>query len=166
VSGRGLDVFQRQGIFEKGQQSAHTLVSGNREHRTLVAHMIKADGTAYPPSFIFKEKRLPVNCLEGAPPGDMAWCQENAWMESDAFYCYLTESYYPAALKEEEISASKPVLHLVDGHKTHVTSNVIHFGLSHHIHITIFHPHSSHFCQPLNLRCFSALWEYARQAYM
>jgi hypothetical protein len=164
-SGRSLDVFQRQGIFEKGQQSAHTLVSGNREHCTLVAH-IKADGTAYPPNFIFKGRRLPVNCLINAPPGAMAWCQDNAWMDSDAFYRYLIEFYYPAALKEGEISASKPLLLFVDGHKTHVTSEVIDFGLSHHIHIMTFHPHSSHFCQPLDLRCFSALWEYVRQAYM
>jgi hypothetical protein len=164
-SGRMLDVFQRLGIFEKRQKSAHTIVSGNREHCTLLAH-IKADGTAYPPCFIFQGKKLPVNCLKNAPPGAGAWCQENAWMDSPAFYHHMTDFYYLLALKEGEISAQKPLLLILDGHKTHVTLDMIEFGIAHHIYIVTCAPNSSHLSQPLDLRCFSTLLEFVRQAYM
>jgi hypothetical protein len=156
-SGRLLDVFQRTGIFEKGQQSAHSCVTGNREHCSLLAH-IKADRTAFPPCFIFQGKILAVGVLDGAPPGAGAWCQDNAWMDSPAFLRYLKEFYYPLAIKEGKVSAKKPLLLIFDGQKTHVTSEVIEFGLAHHIIIATVAPHSSHLSQPLDVRAFSALW--------
>lgn len=82
---------------------------------------IAASGDVLPPTIVLASQRFKENPLEGGLTGAFLGRSEPGWMNSEVFYEYVANSFLPW-VKQQNIP--KPVLLLVDGHSSHVSSHV------------------------------------------
>lgn len=100
-----------------------------------------------PPLFIFPRVRMKPELMDNAPPGSIALPQVTGWMQSDIFTRWFNHFILNAAP-----SAERPVLLILDGHKTRTTNrDVINLARDNHESILYLPPHCSHRLQPLDV---------------
>lgn len=134
-------------VGEVGYPSTRTVSSPGRDNITVLL-TASASGRKLPPVVVFKG----VNIWdEWIPPRDRIYpdmsfsATKNGWMESETFEKFFEKTFLPS-LGEES-----PALVICDGHKTHVSLQVINVARRKNITILILPPHSSHILQPLDL---------------
>ncbi|XP_060603827.1 uncharacterized protein LOC132756711 [Ruditapes philippinarum] len=116
------------------------------------------------PMIIYPGQRFSYNPLEGFEEAAMGR-SENGWMDSEVFISWLKEVFIPCV---EARKVKKPILLLVDGHKTHITMEASNICVENGIEMYCLLEHSSHLTQPLDLRLFGSLkqsWREAVRAY-
>jgi hypothetical protein len=82
-------------------------------------------------------------------------------MDTEVFCNWLLNVFIPAI---NERRSTKPVLLLIDGHKTHVTMQASDICVENGVELYCLLEHASHVMQPLDLRPFSQLKRTWRQA--
>lgn len=120
---------------------------GNTKWLVTVLACASAAGNTLPPMFIFKNQsgRVPNGVQEGAPSWTLYTIQKAGWIDKDLYFKWFCEVFL------KHIPAECPALLLVDGHKAHVTIDVIQAALDNSIHGFCFPAHTSHLLQPLDL---------------
>jgi len=125
---------------------------------------VSATGHYIQPMIIYPGQQFSYNPLEGFEEAAMGR-SDNGWMDSEVFTSWLTEVFIPEI---EARHVKKPVLLLLDGHKTHITMKASNICVQHGIELYCLLEHSSHLTQPLDLRLFGNLkqsWREAVRAY-
>ena len=112
-----------------------------------------AAGHYIQPMIIYPGQRFSYNPLEGFEKAALGR-SENGWMDSELFTSWLKEVFIPGV---EARHIKKPVLLLLDGHKTHITTKASDICVQHGIELYCLLEHSYHLTQSLDLRLYGIL---------
>lgn len=110
---------------------------------------------------VFSYERIPANIAASEPDEWAVGKSESGWMCSHTFYEYITNIFNPWL---EEMKIKKPVLFIVDGHKSHLTLHLSNFCSENGIEIIALFPNSTHILQPLDLAVFRPLKVFWKKA--
>ena len=151
-SGFEFDAINKIVAAAKGSRHIPRISKGQHEKVTVLASA-SAAGNSIPPMFIFKSQsgRVPNGVQEGAPAGTLFMAQKSGWIEKDLYLKWFKEVFL------RSVPAERPILLLVDGHKAHVTMDVIEEAVANKILIFCLPAHASHLLQPLDLSLFGPL---------
>jgi transposase len=106
-----------------------------------------------PPYIIHKAQQLydqwiPKNVF----PGTRFNCTPSGWSEENVFFDWLCYHFIPSTKK-----VKKPILLLMDGHNSHLSTRIIKHCMDHGIHLECLPPHTTTILQPLDVLTFSKL---------
>lgn len=127
-----------------------SVTSGGRVNITVIG-CGNALGHQIPPYFIFPGQRMNQDLLEGKTPGADGTVSESGWSNSEVFMKYLSQhllKYLPQRTQDH------PVLLMYDGHKSHVSLDVIDWAKENHVVLFVLPAHTSHVLQPMDIGCF------------
>ena len=127
-----------------------SVTSASRTNVTVIG-CGNALGHQVPPYLIFPGVRMRGELLEGKTVGADGTVTESGWCNSDVFHEYLVShmiKYLP------ERSPQSPVLVMYDGHKSHVSINLIDWAKEENIILFVLPAHTSHILQPMDVGCF------------
>ena len=109
-----------------------------------------ASGYTIPPYFVFPGKRFSEKLMQGATPGAAGCVSESVWSNSEIFKSYLKDHF----IKYVPGRTDDHVLLLFDGHKSHISVDVITWAQSYNIIMYVLPAHTSHILQPLDVGCY------------
>lgn len=112
-----------------------------------------ASGVAIPPFFIFPGKRMRPELLNGASPGTNGTMSETGWSNGVIFREYLENHFLKFVPRRD----NEKVLLLLDGHRSHVSVNLVEWAKQQGIIIFILPAHTSHILQPMDVSCYGPL---------
>lgn len=149
----------RKVIGETGAPVVYQYGNSDKTQMTIMA-AASAVGHYIQPMIIYPGQRFSYNPLEGFEEAALGR-SDNGWMDSEVFTSWLQEVFIPGV---EARQVKKPVLLLIDGHKTHVTMKASDICVENGIEMYCLLEHSSHLTQPLDLRLFGLLKQSWREA--
>jgi len=151
-SGFALCTKGNQVIGCRGAPVVYHFANSDKSQLTVMA-AVSATAHYIPPMIIYTGQRFTYNPLEGFE--DAAFGRsENGWIDSEVFATWLKDVFVPSINKRQ---VKKPVLLLLDGHKTHVTMQASDICRSNGIELYCLLEHAYHVIQPLDLRLFGSL---------
>lgn len=136
-------------------------VKGNSKENLTVLVTFTADGRMCPPVVIFPYVKPPRSIVESMPPFWILGKSDSGWMRSDIFFEFVANGLNDW-LKQQEIK--RPVLFLVDGHRSHMSLQLSEFCDQNGIILYALPPNATHLLQPADVSVFKPLKEYWRQA--
>ena len=150
VSGKVVSLLGFKSVYE---------VTGSSKEQVITLCTINAAGATVPPMHVFPGERFrgynPMeNCVTGAYFGR----SPKGWITTELFYGWITNHFYRHVCE-------KPVLLLVDGHRSHIDVEVSKFCKDNDILLYCLPPYTSHMTQPLDVGFFKPLkvaWAKAR----
>lgn len=107
-----------------------------------------------PPYFVFAGHRMMPDLLKDATPGAAGTVTESGWSNSQVFRTYLQEHFLKFAPQRQP---GQYMLLLLDGHKSHVSVDLVEWAKSKDIIIFILRAHTSHIIQTLDVACYGPL---------
>ena len=145
-SGFELDAINKIVAAARGAKHVPRISKGQHEKITVMA-CSSAAGNSLPPMFIYKSLsgRLPNGVKEGAPEGTLFVAQKSGWIDKDLYLQWFKELFL------RPIPSERPVLLIMDGHKSHVTEDLILTAAENKILVFCLPAHASHLLQPLDL---------------
>lgn len=142
-----------------GAKRVSKIVTAERGKTITIICCMNANGNYLPPFLIFPRKRMRPDLTDKAPPGTAGHCSDNGWVNAELFLEFLQHF-----TKHVNPSAEKPVLLLVDNHKSHISLNAINHCRDNHITMVGFPPHTTHKLQPLDVSFYGPLKTFFSQA--
>ncbi|XP_055910788.1 uncharacterized protein LOC129945153 [Eupeodes corollae] len=137
-------IVARTGCKQVGQA-----VSGERGEQVTFVGIVKADGNAIPPVYIFPRVFFKESFLVGSPEDSLGLAVQSGWMNSESFVKVAQHiKKYTHASKE------KPVLVLLDNHETHCSIELVVYFRQNGLVLLTFPPHTTHRLQPLDVSVF------------
>jgi hypothetical protein len=116
---------------------------------------MSAAGVAIALLLIFKAKHTNTGWIPAQTPQDWRFSTSSSGWTSDSHsYEWLTTVFEPL-IKPKDPTARR--LLIMDGHSSHITTNVIAFCMRNAIDLLILPPHCSHILQPLDVGVFAPL---------
>lgn len=140
-------------LAEKGSKNVYNLTTSDKSQITVLA-CCSASGMFIPPMLIFPGIRFMYDPLRGAPDGSFLGRSSNGWIDSEIFFEWLANHFYPHLVKE---GIKFPVVLLVDGHASHINLETANFCNEKKIVLYCLPPHASHIMQPLDVSVFGSL---------
>nr|XP_022294764.1 uncharacterized protein LOC111104888 [Crassostrea virginica] len=109
-----------------------------------------AEGHAIPPYFVCPGKRMIDGLVDGSSVGAVGTVSESGWSNSTIFLDWLSNHFTTFIPRGEK------VLLMLDGHKSHLTLNIIEWAKENDIILQLLPAHTctSHLLQPLDVGCF------------
>lgn len=146
-------------LAQKGRKQVGCLSSAERGVLVTVEACMNAAGNFMPPMFVFPRAKANPLLMDDAPPGSFATYNKSGWISTETFLVWFkrfVEFAHP--------SKEKPVLLLLDGHKSHTKSiPLINAARENNVIILCFPPHTSHRLQPLDVSFMFPLSAYYEQ---
>ena len=105
-------------IGPKAWRNIYEVNVGKDKETITVLLFITATGKIMTPMIVFPYIRLPVDVAKSVPSDWIIGKSETGWMRSEVFYEYMANSFNNWLIDNK---IKKPVLCLVDGHKSHLT---------------------------------------------
>ena len=140
-------------LAPKGKRCVSSATSAKRSQTTTILTGYCGPGVYVPPMMIFKRKRNKPELVDHVPPGTLAQCSPNGWIDAGLFLEYL--KHFVSHIK---CSKDSTVLLILDGHKTHTKSlPTIDYAREIGIVVVSLPPHTSHKLQPLGRSFFKPL---------
>ena len=148
-SGFDFDAINKIIAALRGAKHVPRISKGQREKVTVLA-CVSVVGSSLPPMFIFKNEsgQIPYGVKDDAPAGSLFTAQKSGWIDKDLYLKWLNEVFL------KSIPSQRPVMLIVDGHKTHVTPEVIEIALQNKVIVFCLPAHASHLLQPLDLSLY------------
>lgn len=125
-------------------------VAGNGKEQITTLCAGSAAGEVIPPMHIFAGQRFAYNPLDGGVPGAYFGKSATGWIDTELFYGWLANHFARNV-------TIRPVVLLVDGHKSHINVEISKFCQENGIFLYCLPPHSSHITQPLDVGFFKPL---------
>ena len=139
-------------LARKGIRNVHAQIPNEREWLSVLTS-INAAGASIPHFFIFKGKRRLQDYIQLCGAGTTMAMQENGYMTSYLFSRWM--DHFIEQLEElGNLSPSNRHLIVLDGHKSHLTLDVIQKAKEHGVDMISLPSHTSHALQPLDVACF------------
>lgn len=112
-----------------------------------------------PPMFVFPRVKENPRLMDSATPASFATYHKSGWINKDTFILWFKKF-----LEFSNPSQEKPVLLLLDGHKSHTKSlELINLARERNVVILTFPPHTTHRLQPLDVTTMAPLSTYYKQ---
>ena len=137
-------------VFQKGERRPMILSSGNKGQFTVVG-CVNAAGFCLPPMVIIDRKRLNPAITKGEVPCTLYGLSANGWMDQELFNLWFSDHFL------KYIPSSRPVILLMDGHKSHFNPDTIQLASEKGVILFTLPPNTTHLCQPLDRSCFGPL---------
>lgn len=100
-----------------------------------------------PPYIIHRAKKLfDIWMPKNSYPGTRFNATPSGWSEETTFYDWLTKQFVPSVK-----DVVKPVLLVMDGHYSHLSTRIIKCAMDNEIHIECLPPHTTTILQPLDV---------------
>jgi len=131
-------------IAQKGARQVHKVAHGNSYDHITVVPTLSAAGTYIPPLIIYKGSRAIPGLLEGAPAGTVMGFTESGYMRENLFQKYIEHFC-------RSIPPTRPVMLMLDGHKSHINYASIDFCHKNGILLYALPPNTTHVLQPCEL---------------
>ncbi|XP_055528078.1 uncharacterized protein LOC129720616 [Wyeomyia smithii] len=149
-------VPRKQKVFAaKESKNVQALSSNSDKENYTVLISASAAGKLAPPLILFPYKsRLPAHIVSSVPKGWPVGRSESGWMNSEAFFEYIANVFYPWALKQK---VQFPLILFVDGHSSHTSFETIEFCKKNGIILVSLFPNATHVMQPLDVSFFAPL---------
>ena len=126
-------------------------VTSGKSHTTTIIDRGSASGVAIPPFFAFAGKRMIPDLMAGASPGAAGTMTETGWSNSEVFRKYL-QDHFVKFIPERD--PDQHLLLLPDGHKSHISVDLLDWAKAKNIILFILPAHTSHILQPLDVSCY------------
>ncbi|VDC03599.1 unnamed protein product [Peniophora sp. CBMAI 1063] len=153
TNSQDADGVQEKVVGRAGMKQVHKQGGGNKDSTTVIA-AIGADGTALPPTVIFKGKGLQTSWVKDNVAGASVACTENGWIDSTMGVSWLTQDFDPAT---RERAAGRPRVLFLDGHSSHWCTKFLRAARDRNIYCLGYPPHSTHAIQGLDVVAFGPL---------
>ena len=138
-------------LTKKGQKTPQALMAGSGRENITVQTCISGSGTLLPPYVVYKGERLMSNTTFGGPLASRYAVSHNGWMTEESFVDWLKALFIPS------LPPTRPVLLILDGHKSHITYEVREIARDNNIHLLKLPPHTTHLLQPLDIGVFNRM---------
>ena len=148
ASKSGLDKV----LARKGVRSVYAQIPNEREWLSILTS-INAAGWSILHFYIFKGKRRLRDYIHLCEAGSTMAMQEKGYMTSYLF-CRWMDHFIEQLEAIGDLSPSNRHLVILDGHKSHVSLEVIQKAKHHGIDMISLPSHTSHALQPLDVACF------------
>ena len=140
----------------KGKRQIGALTAAERGCLVTVVVCMSASGIFVPPLIIFPWKNAGHLFTRGAPPGTIFKYQPSSWIN-----CEIFMEWFEHFVSVTKLSASDPLLLIVDGHSSHTRNlHLIVKARECHVAIICFPPHSTHKLQPSDKTFLAPLKHY------
>lgn len=135
-------------ISMKGKKQVGALATAERGTLVTAEICFSASGNYVPPLLIFPRVRMNPMFEKDLPPESVVVCHHSGWMQQEIFSPIWMNHFITHAKPTPE----RPVLLLLDGHKTHTMNlDLICRARENNVHIIVLPPHTSHRFQPLDV---------------
>lgn len=141
-------------LAPKGWKNLYERKRGNEKETITVLLVFNADGKIVYPLVVFPYIRPPKAVVDSMPSGWFLGKSDSGWMRADVFYEYIANGLHKW-LDEENIT--RPVLLLIDGHKSHLTCELSQFCHDNGIILYALPPNTTHILQPADVSLFKPL---------
>ena len=148
-----LNESKEKAVTVKSAKSTYCQSTGSTEHITMLCG-VSASGAALPPMIIYP-RSFPGGQYRFGGPDDCVYSKsESGWVDSDLFLQWFKKVFLKYAVQE------RPLLLLVDGHKSHETLELIDLARSNNVILLCLPAHTTHALQPLDVAVFKSLKAY------
>ena len=103
---------------------------------------------------VYRCKHLYNTWCQSGPAGALYGASDSGWMEQVNFLSWFEKIFVPAV---SHLLSIGPVVLFVDGHKSHVSFDLISSARSHGIHLFCFPSHTTAVLQPLDVGVYGPL---------
>ena len=134
-------------VAEIGCRNMYTVSAAERGKTHTILPCISASGLSLPPMMVYPRKRPVPQQREGAYPNTLFASSESGWMNTELFIEWF--NFFLCS-----IPPTRPVLLLQDGHRTHVSIELIELAHLNDVHLLCLPAHTSHLLQPLDVGVF------------
>ena len=153
-----LDYTREKVVAAKGAKTVYSQSTGTTEHISLLC-CASAAGIPLPPMIIYAES-FPGGQYRFQGPDDALYAKsDSGWIDTELFLTWLRKIFLRYAVSQRPI-----ILLLVDGHKSHITLDVIDVCRDNDIVLFCLHPHTTHALQPLDVAVFKSLKDHYAKA--
>ncbi|EMT73018.1 hypothetical protein FOC4_g10001867 [Fusarium odoratissimum] len=131
-------------------------VISKSDSRTWVSiiECISAAGRWIKPTVIFTGENLQGQWFDDPPYPDWSFvCTETGWSNSHIFYLWFRDNFLP----ETAVEPGQWRILILDGHKSHITVEIMYLAWINKVQLLYLPPHSSHATQPLDVGIFGIL---------
>ncbi|KAJ8706956.1 hypothetical protein PYW08_011090 [Mythimna loreyi] len=146
-------------LCRSGKKQVGVISSVERGKLTTIVCCCNAAGSFIPPFLIFGRKRMVPRLLDGAPPGSVASCTDNGWINGPTFLEWLRHFVDMTRPTEQ-----RKILLVMDNHESHKHLQALEFASKNHVIFVSFPPHTTHRLQPLDTCVYGPLKIYFEQA--
>lgn len=154
IDEKGINTEYRPPSVVSGTECKPQAIMAERSKTVTLIGAGNAAGHQIPPFFVFPGVRMVDGLLEGKSPGTDGVMTPSGWSNGEVFKQYLQNHFikYCQGRSEEDT-----VLLLYDGHRSHVSVDLIEWARDHNIVLFVLPPHTSHILQPMDVGCFGPL---------
>ncbi|KZV74373.1 DDE-domain-containing protein [Peniophora sp. CONT] len=153
TNSQDVQTVKKKVVGRARMKQVHKQGGGNKESTTVIA-AIGANGTALPPTVIFKGKGIQRSWVKNNVSNAAVAASENGWIDSEIGYQWLTKDFDPAT---RELAAGRPRVLFLDGHSSHWTVKFLRAAAERQIYCVGYPPHSTHALQGLDVVAFGHL---------
>ena len=137
-------------VAAKGAKNVYSLTTGASDHISLLC-CVSAAGLPLPPMIIYS-KSFPGGPYRFDGPDDALYAKsDSGWIDTELFLSWLKKIFL------KHVVSQRPVLLLVDGHKSHINLDVIDLCRQNDVILFCLPPHTTHALQPLDVSVFKSL---------
>ena len=129
------------------------IVPNEREHLTILS-AISASGVSTPNYYIFKGKRASKTYIQLCEDGATFGMSKKGWMGNHLFAQWM-DHFLNSLITRGDFSPSQRHLLILDGHKSHISLQVLQKARAHGLDMISLPSHTSHALQPLDVACFA-----------
>ena len=148
-----LDYSREKVVAAKGSKNIYRQSHGTTEHITMLC-CASAAGFPLPPMIIFA-KSFPGGPYHFEGPDDALYARsESGWIDSELFLSWFNKIFLKYSVPD------RPIMLLTDGHKSHLTLDVVDLCIQNKIILFCLPPHTTHALQPLDVAVFKSLKDY------
>ncbi|CAF1507951.1 unnamed protein product [Rotaria sordida] len=147
------DPGRRQVVVKRSTRYPVASQSGSGKSMTTVLLCTSAAGRFLPPYIVYKATHLyDAWCPKNGYPGARYNVSSTGWTDGEIFNDWFIHHFIPHVKNEK-----RPILLVMDGYKSHISTTIIKKALDHNIHIECLPPHSTTLLQPLDVVTLSKL---------
>ncbi|KAJ8911934.1 hypothetical protein NQ315_016275 [Exocentrus adspersus] len=148
---KDLDQFLQENNASSILEDPSRILNGDE---TSFSMCPKTDGRTVPPMVVFPFIRPNKALIDSVPTSWFIDRSESGWIKSDTFYEYIANGLNSWI---ETNNINRPVLLLVDGHKSHLTLELSKFCHDNEIFLYALPPNTTHILQPADVSVFKPL---------
>lgn len=141
-------------LAPRGYKNLYKIKAGSDKENITVLVVFAADGKICPPLVVFPYVRPPKVIVDNMPPNWILGKSESGWMRSDVFFEYIANDFNKWV---DENKLKRPILLLVDGHRSHMSLPLSKFCDENKIILYALPPNTTHMMQPADVSVFRPL---------
>ena len=149
-TGMPLNPLPLKVVSERGAKNPSNICGSTKSQVTVLA-CSSASGSTHPPYIVLARKTLNNEIAYNEVPGSRYGLSDKGWMDLHLFSKWFREHFLLYA------PAARPILLLMDGHKSHFCPEMIKVAAKEGVILFALPPHTTHLCQPLDKGPFAPL---------